>query len=147
MTLVRKTMTLLVLSYGLAACSGGDGVTGDVGSSPDPSEPASSHPASVELPAMVEEVLGPFHGDFDAMVEKREIRVLVTYNMTNFFLDGGTQRGITADGLREFEKMLNKELKLGPRPVQFTAIPVVRDQLLLTSEAFVRAAHSSSFRG
>ena len=79
---------------------------------------------------MVEEVLGPFHGDFDAMVEKREIRVLVTDNMTNFFLDGGTQRGITADALREFEKSLNKELKLGRRRLQVTAIPVVRDQLL-----------------
>jgi len=124
------TTTVLVLILGLAACSGGDGVTADVGSSPDPSEPASSQPIAFELPPMVEEVLGPFHGDFDAMVEKREIRVLVTYNMTNFFLDGGTQRGITADGLREFEKALNKELKLGPRPLQLTAIPVVRDQLL-----------------
>jgi len=135
MTPVRKTMTSLVLLIGLAACSGGDVIPSDVGSSPDPSESASSHPAAVELPPMVEEVLGPFHGDFDAMVEKREIRVLVTYNLTNFFLDGGTQRGITADGLREFEKMLNKELKLGSRPLQLTAIPVVRDQLLPFLEA------------
>ena len=44
------------------------------------------------------------------------IRVLVTYNKTNFFLDGGTQRGVTADALREFEKALNKELRLGRRP-------------------------------
>ncbi len=130
MTPVRKTTTVLVLISVLAACSGGDEVPSDLGSSPDSSEPASSHPTAVELPAMVEEVLGPFHGDFDAMVEKREIRVLVTYNMTNFFLDGGTQRGIIADALREFEKALNKELKLGRRPLQLTAIPVVRDQLL-----------------
>lgn len=104
MTGVRKTTMLLVLIFGLSACSGGGGVPLDVGSSSDSSEPASSHPAAVELPAMVEEVLGPFHGDFDAMVEKREIRVLVTYKMTNFFLDGGTPRGITAEVYREPER-------------------------------------------
>jgi membrane-bound lytic murein transglycosylase MltF len=126
MTPVRKKTTMLVLIVGLSACSGGD--EGPLGAGPS-SESTSSHSAAVELPAMVEEVLGPFHGDFDALVEKREIRVLVTYNMTNFFLDGGTPRGITADALREFEKALNKELKLGRRPLQVTAVPVVRDQL------------------
>jgi ABC-type amino acid transport substrate-binding protein len=58
------------------------------------------------------------------------IRVLVTYNKTNFFHEGGTQRGITADALREFEKALNKELRLGRRPLQVAAIPVLRDQLI-----------------
>lgn len=130
MTPVQKVSTLLVLIFGLAACSGGDGAQADLDSVSDPSGAASSQTTAVEMPAMVEEVLGPFHGDFDAMVEKREIRVLVTYNLTNFFLDGGTQRGITADGLREFEKFLNKELNLGRRPLQVTAIPVVRDQLV-----------------
>ena len=123
---VQMTATLLVLILGLSSCSGGDEVPPSVGPS---SESTSSDSSAVELPAMVEEVLGPFHGDFDAMVEKRQIRVLVTYNMTNFFLDGGTQRGITAEALREFEKSLNSELKLGRRPLQVTAIPVVRDQL------------------
>ena len=126
MTQVRIATMLLVLTLGLSSCSGGDEVPPSVGPS---SESASSDSSAVELPAMVEEMLGPFHGDFDAMVEKREIRVLVTYNMTNFFLDGGTQRGITAEALREFEKSLNSELKLGRRPLQVTAIPVVRDQL------------------
>jgi membrane-bound lytic murein transglycosylase MltF len=126
MRTVQMTTTMLVLILGLFSCSGGDEVPPGLGSS---SEADSSHPIPIGLPAMVEEVLGPFHGDFDAMVEKREIRVLVTYNMTNFFLDGGTQRGITADGLREFEKSLNNELKLGRRPIHVTAIPVVRDQL------------------
>jgi len=81
-------------------------------------------------PALVAEMLEPFHGDFAAMVENRRVRVLVTYNKTNFFLDGGTQRGITADALREFEAALNKELKLGTRPLRVMAIPVARDQLI-----------------
>ena len=127
MTQVRISTMMLVLILGLSSCSGGDEVPSSVGPS---SESTSSDSSAVELPPMVEEMLGPFHGDFDAMVEKREIRVLVTYNMTNFFLDGGTQRGITAEALREFEKSLNSELKLGRRPLQVTAIPVVRDQLV-----------------
>jgi ABC-type amino acid transport substrate-binding protein len=81
-------------------------------------------------PALVAEMMEPFHGDCDAMVKDRVIRVLVTHNKTNFFLDGGTQRGITADALREFEKALNKELRLGRRPLQVAAIPVLRDQLI-----------------
>jgi len=81
-------------------------------------------------PALVAEMMEPFHGDFDAMVEERVIRVLVTHNSTNFFLDGGTQRGISADALGEFEKALNKELRLGRRPMHVAAIPVLRDQLI-----------------
>jgi len=81
-------------------------------------------------PALAAELMKPLHIDFDAMVEDRLIRVLVTYNKTNFFLAGGTQRGITADALREFEKSLNKELKLGRRPMHVAAIPVLRDQLI-----------------
>ncbi len=89
-----------------------------------------AQPIAAESPALVAEMMEPFHGDFDAMVENRVIRVLVTFNKTNFFLDFGTQRGITADALREFEKYLNKELRLGRRPLQVAAIPVSRDQLI-----------------
>ena len=91
---------------------------------------AAQQPAAAVPPALVAEMMEPFHGNFEAMVEDRVIRVLVTYNKTNFFLDGGTQRGITADALREFEKALNKELRLGRRAMQVAAIPVMRDQLI-----------------
>ena len=89
-----------------------------------------AQPIAAVPPALAAELMKPLHLDFDAMVEDRLIRVLVTYNKTNFFLAGGTQRGITADALREFEKSLNKELKLGRRPMHVAAIPVLRDQLI-----------------
>ena len=115
------------------ACFGGDRPAPVDGGSPAPTATdvatASEHRAA-EPPALVAEMMAPFHGDFDAMVEKRVIRVLVTYNKTNFFLDRGTQKGITADFLREFEKSLNKELRLGRRPLHLAAIPVLRDQLI-----------------
>ncbi len=132
-----KRLVLLVgLSVSVVACSGGDAATG----APEnpaapvaaPQEPQAqqAQPAAAEPPALVAEMLEPFHGDFDAMVEEREVRVLVTYSKTSFFLDGATQRGFTVDMLREFEKTLNKELKLGSRPLHVAAIPVLRDQLI-----------------
>lgn len=120
-----------LLAIVLLACSGGGEVpaegdgTGALQSAADGPEPIAAEP-----PALVAEMLEPFHGDFNAMVEEREVRVLVTYSKTNFFLDGATQRGITAELLREFEAALNKELKLGSRPLHVAAIPVPRDRLI-----------------
>ena len=80
-------------------------------SSSDASEPAgtvtpqqasvqeASQPEALpaETPKMIAGLLEPWRGDFDAMVERRVIRVLVTYNKTNFFIDRGNQRGIVAE--------------------------------------------------
>ena len=130
MTSDRMTL-ILALSIGLFACSGGGEASPETTAPATSSETASSpQPIAAVPPALVLEMLEPFHGDFDAMVEEREIRVLVTYNKTNFFLDGGTQRGITTELLREFENSLNKELKLGRRKLHVAAIPVLRDQLI-----------------
>ena len=115
----------LAFTLVLVACSGGDGAV-----SPATSTAATAEPVPVEPPALVAKMLEPFHGDFEAMVEKREIRVLVTYSRTNFFLDEGTQRGITAEALREFEKALNNELELRRRPLHIATIPVLHDQLI-----------------
>jgi len=126
-----RVVAFLTLSIGLFACSDGGEASPEVTSPAASSETASSpQPVAAEPPALVAKMLEPFHGDFDAMVEEREIRVLVTYNKTNFFLDGGTQRGITTDLLREFESSLNKELKLGRRKLHVAAVPVLRDQLI-----------------
>jgi len=76
-------------------------VAGAEAATPPTEAAATPEPIAAVPPALVAEMMEPFHGDFDAMVEARVIRVLVTYNKTNFFLDGGTQRGITADALRE----------------------------------------------
>jgi hypothetical protein len=105
------------LSIGLfsfSAC-GGDpqDATAQTASTSEESAGKANAPIPAEPPELVAELMKPFHGDFDAMVEERVIRVLVTFNRTNFFLDGATQRGISADVLREFEKSLNGELRLG----------------------------------
>jgi membrane-bound lytic murein transglycosylase MltF len=71
----------------------------------------------------------PMMDDFDRMLERRGIRILVPYSRTLFFNDRGAQRGLTADILREFERWLNEMYKTGSRPLTVLAIPVTRDQL------------------
>ncbi len=68
--------------------------------------------------------------DFDEMAEKRQIRVLVAYSKTFYFLDRGRQRGISYDLLKEFEKFVNQKLKTKTLKVQVVFIPVRRDELI-----------------
>ncbi len=69
-------------------------------------------------------------GDFDSMVDRDRIRVLVPYSKTFYFLDGVHQRGLTYDALMEFEKYINKRLKRKTIKVRVIVIPTRRDQLL-----------------
>ena len=69
-------------------------------------------------------------GDFDGMIERHRIRALVVYSKTFYFLDGATQKGLTHDILKSFEKSLNEKLKKKIRKVQVVFIPVSRDQLI-----------------
>jgi membrane-bound lytic murein transglycosylase MltF len=63
------------------------------------------------------------------MLERRQIRVLVTYNKTSYFIDKGVQRGITYDAFRLFENELNARRKAGSLPVHVVFLPVGRDDL------------------
>jgi membrane-bound lytic murein transglycosylase MltF len=69
-------------------------------------------------------------GDFDGMADRREIRALVVYSKTFYFLDQGRQRGATYELLKEFEKFVNKKLKTKTLGVRVFFIPVRRDQLV-----------------
>ncbi len=72
----------------------------------------------------------PWIGDFDKMAAKRQIRVLVVFSKTFYFLDRGRQRGISYDLLKEFEKFVNKKLKTKTLKVNVVFIPVRRDELI-----------------
>jgi membrane-bound lytic murein transglycosylase MltF len=73
-----------------------------------------------------------WNGDVKGMLERRYIRALVFYNKTNFFFDGAQPRGVTYEVLKEFEKLLNKKLNTGKKPIHIVFIPTTR------SEAFNR---------
>lgn len=72
----------------------------------------------------------PWRGDFDGMVKRRLIRMLVVPNRTDYYLDHGQPKGVTAEYARELERRLNLQLKTGARPVQIYFVPVTRDQII-----------------
>src|SRR6185503_17979468 len=72
----------------------------------------------------------PWVGDFDGMLERRVIRVLVPYSRTLYFNDKGAQRGLVADSLKDFEVYLNRHYKLKNRPFTVVALPTTREELV-----------------
>jgi membrane-bound lytic murein transglycosylase MltF len=72
----------------------------------------------------------PWIGDFDRMAKRRQIRALVVYSKTFYFLDQGRQRGLSYDLLKEFEKYVNNKLKTGTLKIQVIFIPVTRDEII-----------------
>jgi membrane-bound lytic murein transglycosylase MltF len=73
----------------------------------------------------------PWKGDFDRMLERRMIRVLVPYSRTLYYVDKGRERGITAELVRDFERHVNQKYakQLGKRPLTVYLVPTTRDRL------------------
>jgi membrane-bound lytic murein transglycosylase MltF len=92
-------------------------------------ETAKDEPAPVQIDPNVMDRLRTekWNGDLDGLVERRYIRALVLYNKTGFFYDGPQPRGISYEGLKEFENFLNKKLNTGKTPVYMVFIPVSRE--------------------
>jgi membrane-bound lytic murein transglycosylase MltF len=72
----------------------------------------------------------PWSGDFDKMIERRVIRVLVPYSKMFYFIDAGTQRGLSYEMMESFGNSVNKKHKLTKLRVHMMFIPTSRDQLL-----------------
>jgi membrane-bound lytic murein transglycosylase MltF len=96
--------------------------------------PAKPSPAPVVKPEarQLTTQVKTWTGDFDAMLERRIIRVLAPYSRSLYFNDKGRERGLTADSVRGFEQWINKKYKkqLGKRPITVFIIPTTRDRLL-----------------
>jgi membrane-bound lytic murein transglycosylase MltF len=99
-------------------------------------KPSSQTPQREALTISPEEVMKPWTGDLDGMVERRVIRVLTVYSKTFYFVDKGVQRGAVADAFRIFEEDLNKKLATDKKlkqkhlNVRVVFIPVTRGELL-----------------
>ena len=79
----------------------------------------------------------PWQGDFEQMLQRRILRVLIPYSRTLFFNDKGRERGLTAENVRDCERYLNQQYatQLGQRPLTVFLIPTTRDQLFLQLNA------------
>ena len=88
-----------------------------------------------ELAINLEDAAKPWSGDLDGMIDRRIIRVLTVYSKTFYFLDKGTQRGLTYDIFRLFESDLNKKLAKAKKKrrhlnIHVVFVPVGRNELL-----------------
>ncbi len=72
----------------------------------------------------------PWTGDFDGMVKRRAIRVLVPYSKTFYFVDRAVQRGLSYEVTRLLEANLNKKLKTGNIRLHVICIPVSRGAMI-----------------
>ena len=77
----------------------------------------------------------PWKGDFDRLLERRMIRVLVPFSRTLYFNDRGRERGLTGELVRDFEQYVNRKFKTGNRPITVYIVPTTRDRLLVHLEA------------
>ncbi len=76
------------------------------------------------------ELVKTWTGDYEGMLERRQVRVLVVPNKMFYFIDKGQPRGVHVDLFREFEKFINGKVKTGARTIRIIFVPVSRDQLL-----------------
>jgi membrane-bound lytic murein transglycosylase MltF len=93
---------------------------------------AQAPPKPVAAPRALPTEARQYKDDFDAMVERRVVRVVVPYSRTLYYNDKGRERGITADTIRDFEQYINRKYAkdLGKRPITVVMIPTTRDELL-----------------
>jgi membrane-bound lytic murein transglycosylase MltF len=96
-----------------------------------PKEAFAQTPAAKGRTALpLEEVLKPWTGDLDGMIERRMIRVLTTYSKTSYFVDNGTPRGMDYDQGRLFEDALNAKAGTGHLKINVQFVPVARNELI-----------------
>ena len=110
----------------------GDGTAATAAATPPADEapiPATASPYDALPEARAAALDRPFTGDFDELVERRAIRVAVTFNRTHYFIDQGQERGLTYESLKLFENDLNADLKTGNLKVHVVIVPMSRDQL------------------
>lgn len=69
-------------------------------------------------------------GDLDGMIKRRRIRVLVPFSRTQYFVDRGTQHGLTYEVFQILENDFNKKLKKKHVRVHVLLVPTARDNLI-----------------
>lgn len=97
--------------------------------------PAQTDAEPAALTFNSDQLAQPQLGDLDAMLARRSIRVLTTYNKTGYFIDKGIQRGVTYDAFMLLEKRLNEQLRKQKNlkrhlKLHLIFIPVAREALL-----------------
>lgn len=69
-------------------------------------------------------------GDFDEMLKRRLIRVLVPFRKTYFFVDKGAEYGVSAEFGRELENWINKPYNFGLLGFHVVFVPRAENELI-----------------
>jgi membrane-bound lytic murein transglycosylase MltF len=87
--------------------------------------------ALAETPAQVLSLpeVHAWTGDFDGMLKRRTVRILVVPSKTFFFLNKGDTLGLIAEAGQEFEKWTSKRHSKGPFDIKVAFIPTRRDRI------------------
>ena len=91
--------------------------------------PWASRIAAADKPVGLRTDLGVWTDDWDGLLHRRVIRMLVPYSRTLFFQDRGTLYGVSVDAAQLLEGWINKTYKTGKRPLVVALIPTTRDKL------------------
>lgn len=91
---------------------------------------AKSSEAQERTPSIIDRIQEPFWGDLDQLRERRIIRVLVSYNRTNFFITPKGNRGVEHDLLQAYENHLNRGPLKQRYRTQVIFIPVPSQDLI-----------------
>jgi membrane-bound lytic murein transglycosylase MltF len=86
---------------------------------------AQSAGPTVSLPG-----LRDWTGDFDGILQRRTLRVLVPYSKTLYFIDRGRQLGVAAEFGQALETWLNKRHGASHLRINVVFVPMPRDELL-----------------
>jgi membrane-bound lytic murein transglycosylase MltF len=68
-------------------------------------------------------------GDFDGLLQRRIVRILVVPSKTFFFLNRADTLGLTAETGQEFEKWINKRHPQRPFDIKVVFVPTGRDRI------------------
>jgi membrane-bound lytic murein transglycosylase MltF len=93
-----------------------------------PAPPAATKQAPATEVAGLPIIRKVWLGDYDGMVKRRIIRVLVPHSKTMYFLEMGQPRGIAYEALKAFEDQINKNR--GNLKVNVVFFPTTRENLI-----------------
>lgn len=80
--------------------------------------------------SLPENILTVHDDHLDGILKRRQIRALVSWSKTDYFIVNGQQHGIAYEVSRDLEVFLNKTLKLKKNPITIVIVPVPRDKLI-----------------
>jgi membrane-bound lytic murein transglycosylase MltF len=90
-------------------------------------------PAASDKPIAAPAISGtPWTGDFDAMLQRRYMRVLVAYSKSQYYVINGVQHGSSYEYIKAFEAWVNLKYPQKVKNTRFhmVILPVPRDQMI-----------------